>query len=124
VRDNPTYVGDHVIRHYRSLGLAALLRDLDADPSTPAMTIVGGIGTLTLRADGSEQWKPVTVDRPPPATIRPSTMPADEAARRVALCRACPHYRADSNRCGLCGCAFVIAERIASLVAHCPEDRW
>ena len=43
---------------------------------------------------------------------------------RATICRVCPHYRADSDRCGLCGCAFVIAERVASSVARCPESRW
>jgi hypothetical protein len=47
-----------------------------------------------------------------------------EVERRATCCRSCPHYRADSDRCGLCGCAFIIAERVASPVARCPEGRW
>lgn len=48
----------------------------------------------------------------------------EQAEDRIAICHACPHYRADSDRCGLCGCAFVIAEWAASHVARCPEARW
>lgn len=39
-------------------------------------------------------------------------------------CRVCPHYRAGNDQCAMCGCAFVIAERVRSRVARCPEGRW
>ena len=74
--------------------------------------------SLIMRPVGNDLIETAPIDErlPPP-------IPA-EAERRAALCRACRHYRVDSDRCGLCGCAFVIADRVASPVAHCLEGHW
>lgn len=74
--------------------------------------------SLIMRPSGNDLIETAPLDErlPPPG-------PA-EVEHRAATCRACPHHRADCDRCGLCGCAFVIADRAASPVARCPEGRW
>ncbi len=59
-----------------------------------------------------------------PLPARPMPPTAAEITRRRESCLACTSYRPDSDRCALCGCGFVIAERTRSAVAHCPEGRW
>jgi hypothetical protein len=117
-RRDPRYVGDHVIRPYRPLGLAALLRDLQADPSTPELEIVGGIGRLVLRP-GGEVWVPAIprVPIPPP---RPAG-PALEAARRAA-CSACTSWR--DARCSAAGCGCTGEGRPQIWSSLCPQQRW
>jgi hypothetical protein len=121
VRDNPRYVGDHVIRHYRQRGLAALLADLGADPTTPELTISGGIGRLVLRADGSELWQPAQphAQRPPSPPPRPAD-PELAAARRAA-CSTCDAWRDHCTAAG-CGCAGEGKSEVQS--SRCPLDRW
>jgi hypothetical protein len=122
VRDKPRYVGDHVIRHYRPLGLAVLLRDLGADPATPELEIVGGIGRLVLRADGSETWEPTLPDAPREPS--PPPRPADPAlaeARRTA-CQACDSFRDFRCTAAGCGCAGEGLPEIWS--SRCPLWKW
>jgi hypothetical protein len=122
VRDRPRYVGDHVIRHYRPLGLAALLRDLGTDPLTPELEIVGGIGRLVLRSDGSETWSPTI-----PGTPRqpdPPPRPADPAlteARR-AICAGCDSWR--ESRCTAAGCGCAGEGRPEVWSSICPLGKW
>jgi hypothetical protein len=120
VRDKPRYAGDHVIRYYRPLGLAALLRDLGADP-IDQLTIEGGIGTLTLYADGREDWRPTTTRPPPP---QPPPRPADPAlaAARLAACTACPSWIA--GRCDSAGCGCAGEGRPEVWASICPLGRW
>jgi hypothetical protein len=59
-----------------------------------------------------------------PLKDRLNTPSPGEIQRRAGICHVCPRYRADSDRCGLCGCACIITERVASPVAHCLEGRW
>jgi hypothetical protein len=47
-----------------------------------------------------------------------------DIATRSATCHACARYDAQRDRCGLCGCGFVIAERVRAPLARCPEGRW
>ena len=51
-------------------------------------------------------------------------MPAEEIARRHAICRAndCGQYLADVDRCAECGCA--VAKKVAWRTASCPLERW
>jgi hypothetical protein len=121
VRDRPAYVGDHVIRHYRHRGLAILLRDLGADPTTAEMEIVGGIGRLVLRADGSETWEPTlpTVPRQPAPAPRPAD-PELLAARR-AVCATCDAW---TDHCTAAGCGCAGEARPAILSSRCPLGRW
>jgi hypothetical protein len=122
VRDHPRYVGDHVIRHYRPLGLAALLRDLGADPTTPEMEIVGGIGRLVLRADGSETWEPTLPENP--RLPDPPPRPADPAlvdARR-ATCAVCPSWA--GGRCDAAGCGCAGEGRADVWSSRCPLGKW
>lgn len=126
VRGNPRYVGDYVIRHYRPLGLAILLRDLGADPSTPELEIIGGIGRLVLRADGADVWEPVPTRKPPdearPAAIAP--LPSDPAlaeARRQ-VCGRCDALREGKCSASGCGCAGEGRPEIWS--SRCPLGLW
>jgi len=59
-----------------------------------------------------------------PLEDRPSPPTAEEIDRRRASCLACDRYRPGNDQCAMCGCGFVIAERIRSPVAHCPAGRW
>ena len=96
-RRKDTYIGDHIIRQYRPLGLTALLRDLGAGPATPELEIVGGIGRLVLRADGTETWDPTL-----PGTPR---RPNGVALR--AFTWRCPWHRGawESGRANALACA-------------------
>ena len=124
VRNRPRYVGDFVIRHYRPLGLAALLRDLGADPATPMVEIRGGIGRLVLRADG-ETWEPASPAQPRPPDAPPvKPMPASpelEAARRLA-CSACDSLR--DGRCSAAGCGCAGEGKPEVWSSRCPLGRW
>lgn len=74
--------------------------------------------SLVMRPNGNDliETTPLDAVRPKPAQ--------DEIDRRVTICRTCPHYRAGTDQCALCGCGFVVAERTRSPVARCPGDRW
>jgi hypothetical protein len=118
VRTNPRYVGDHIIRHYRPLGLAALLRGLKLDPATPEYEIIGGIGRLVLYADGSETWEPTATKAPPPPR------PADPhlAESRRAACQACDAFR--DFRCTAAGCGCAGEGKPDVWSSRCPLARW
>jgi len=74
--------------------------------------------TLVLRETGNELIEAA------PLSARPVPPTSEEIARRRASCLACVSYQPGSDRCALCGCGFVIAERIRSPVARCPGNRW
>ena len=59
-----------------------------------------------------------------PLPARPAPPTPDEITRRRASCLACDRYRPGNDQCSLCGCGFVVAERIRSPVARCPGGRW
>lgn len=122
VRGSPRYVGDHIIRHYRPLGLAVLLRDLGADPTTPELVIEGGIGRLVLRADGSEDWQPAVPDRPAPASPPPLPAPPVLAEARRSACALCEAHRDDRCTASACGCTG--EGRPDVLSSRCPLARW
>jgi hypothetical protein len=128
VRHKPRYVGDHVIRHYRPLGLAQLLADLGADPATPELEIAGGIGRLVLRSDGSETWVPTLPDAPlaslalRPRDVQPRAADAAVVAARLAQCGACDAHAAD--RCTASGCGCAGEGRPATAASRCPLGRW
>jgi hypothetical protein len=44
------------------------------------------------------------------------------ASQRLAICRACPQYVPDSERCGACGCH--LRTKVAWELSRCPEQRW
>lgn len=117
VRDNPRYAGDHVIRHYRPLGLAALLTDLGLPPQD-SYTVTGGIGTLTMYADGREDWNPtITAKTTPP---RPADPELEDA--RKAACAACPSFKDAKCQASGCGCAGEGNPSVLSSI--CPLGRW
>jgi hypothetical protein len=112
--DSP-FTADSVVRYYQGRTLADWKRD--TGDTVDEVTIVAGIGTLVLDALGTRY----TQAR---ASMAPWPVSEDVIVQRSTVCRACSRYRAGSDQCTLCGCAFVVAERIRSPVAHCPEGRW
>jgi hypothetical protein len=44
------------------------------------------------------------------------------ARQRLAICKACPRYLADSGRCGSCGCNMAI--KTTWQLSNCPEGKW
>lgn len=119
VRSKPRYVGDHVIRHYRPLGLAALLRDLNAEPSIESLTIEGGIGKLVLHTDGREEWYPTIPGSPiqPPLPASPEL----QLARRTA-CRSCDSFK--DSRCSASGCGCAGEGKPEIWSSRCPLLKW
>jgi hypothetical protein len=94
-------------------------RHLSDLPDAPTIAVVREADrSLIMRPSGNDLIETTLLEErlPPPK-------PA-EVERRATCCRSCPYYRADTDRCGMCGCAFVIAERVASLVARCPKGQW
>ena len=47
-----------------------------------------------------------------------------DALKRLELCKSCPSYRAESDKCGTCGCSSTMTEAVASPWRKCPENRW
>ena len=106
----------HVLRSPIDSWMGRHLSDL---PDAPPIAVIREPDrSLIMRPSGNDLIETAPLDErlPPPS---PS-----EIEHRASICRACPHYRADSDRCGMCGCAFVIAERARSRVARCPEGGW
>jgi hypothetical protein len=112
--DSP-FTADSVVRYYQGRNLADWRRD--TGDMADEITIVAGIGTLVLDAHGP-RFTPMNSS----AVLLP--LSDDVIVSRSSACAACPHYRPGSDQCAICGCAFIVAERARSLVAHCPEGRW
>ena len=94
-------------------------RHLSDLPNAPPIAVIREADrSLIMRSSGNDLIETAPLDEP----LQPPSQA--EAERRAAICRACHHYQADRDRCGLCGCAFIIAERVASPVAHCLEGNW
>jgi len=117
VRGKPRYTGDHVIRHYRPLGLAALLADLSLPPQE-SYTVVGGIGTLTMYADGREEWNQTVRDAPSP----PRPADPQEAEERRVICQACDSLR--DFRCTAAGCGCAGEGKPGVWSSRCPLGKW
>ncbi len=49
-----------------------------------------------------------------------STASAEEQARRLDICRACPEW--DGSRCRKCGC--YTAAKVRMKTEHCPMSKW
>lgn len=73
--------------------------------------------SLVMRETGND-----LIDTAPLEDL-PSPPTAEEIDARRASCLACDRYRPGNDQCSLCGCGFVVAERIRSPVARCPM-RW
>ncbi len=56
------------------------------------------------------------------ATGQPVLVSDEEQARRMAICRACPDFAADQERCRRCGCGMPLKSRLSR--EHCPIDKW
>jgi hypothetical protein len=92
------------------------LGDLPEDP--PIAVIREADRSLVMRPDSNDLIETA------PLGDRLEAPSPSEIELRTALCRACQHYRNGNDQCGLCGCAFVVAERARSAVARCPRGRW
>ena len=124
VRHIPKYVGDHAIRHYKSRHISDLQRDLGLpEDQSQIIEIIGGIGTLIMRWNGNEFNSTIPNREPPPQ--RPDLTTEQIEARR-ATCHACPSgmYEAAPDRCRMCGCSGMMAQRTTSPWASCPREHW
>lgn len=84
-----------------------------------AIIVVRELGrSFVMRAGGNDLIETA------PLAERPEPIAPAEVARRESCCHACGHYRAGSDQCGLCGCGFIVAERVASPLASCPGGHW
>ena len=94
-------------------------RHLADVPGRPAIAVI-------RESDRSLVMRPIGNDliETPPLDDRLEAPSPGEIERRIGICRACPHYRSGNDQCGLCGCAFVVAERTRSAVARCSGGRW
>jgi hypothetical protein len=119
VRDSDRYAKDHVIRYYRNQTLADLSRDL-GHPLPDPFEIVGGIGVLTMTANGNV-FAPAIPDKPPTAQ---SYVTPDIEAKRKTQCVTCQHYTPEHDRCGMCGCAGQVTDRVKRPWAACPRGYW
>jgi hypothetical protein len=56
------------------------------------------------------------------ASVRsePVGVDAEEQARRLSICEACPEYDAERKRCKKCGCFAALKLRLAT--EHCPLE--
>lgn len=50
------------------------------------------------------------------------TLPAEQVAERLTICRACPGYDAEAKRCLYCGCYVEIKAELPAEV--CPLGKW
>lgn len=121
---DPQRVGDQVIAHYRGRHLSDLQRDLGHPIDLGAeIEVVGGLGVLVLRWTGNT-YSPDLQERPPEDSHPEPT--ADQVAARRATCQACPGdmYEPGPDRCRMCGCGGIMAQRTASRWATCPRGYW
>lgn len=75
---------------------------------------------LAWRAGTLPPKHQLVVDEPP----RLPPLTEDHISARRAACHACPRYKPEGDKCGLCGCGAIIAQRTASKFATCPDGRW
>lgn len=94
-------------------------RHLADVPGHPAIAVIREANrSLVMRPGGNDLIETAPLDD------RLEAPSPGEIERRVGICLSCPHYRSNNDQCGLCGCAFVVAERTRSSVARCPGGRW
>lgn len=116
---------DYVLRHdYQT----PFYRDCAAhgDPSSVPQR-PSGISPPTLAQEAWNYTQAVKMWRNAGYPARTS----EEIARLLAICEACPHYKADGLRkhCGLCGCTcnsseWGLVNKLAMATETCPEKRW
>jgi hypothetical protein len=117
-----------------------VVRDLIALAARPV------VAHVTAPSDHAE-WTPAEADHPAVLEMRaaPSlgeragylaeavvaavasggeTVPQEERARRLAICKSCEHFDADARRCRVCTCYMPWKVRLASLHCPLPEPRW
>jgi hypothetical protein len=111
------YALDRVVDQWRGLALADLSAALGRDLGTE-LIIEAGNGRLVMRPTGNE-LTPRTLPQQPLPPVPPATI-----ISRRAACARCHHYRAESDKCGMCGCGAVASQRAASPVGSCPDGRW
>jgi hypothetical protein len=114
IRHNHLYVGDHLIRHYQPLGLAAYLRDTGQPDTIQEAEIIGGIGRLVLRADGNDTWEPTITNR--------VDAPESVISKRTETCAACTSFV--DGRCSIAGCGCSGFGHVRSKYSKCPTGKW
>ena len=97
------------------------------DPDTPEVGIRAGIGTLVITAAGntfapaptlgkvaSDVATAVTAAVAAVARGEPVMAAAEVVAARQGFCGGCPHWQAEAQRCGECGCGILKLQLAAS----------
>lgn len=53
-------------------------------------------------------------------------VPADVREMRETICKACPKFRAQDNRCTQCGCSLggLILDKLRYATERCPLNKW
>lgn len=78
-----------------------------AMPAYPSLVTQAGNAIEAAKRLASAWWRG-----------EPTTVDADEVARRLAICLECPSYDSTQGRCMRCGCWAKWKNRLAS--EHCP----
>jgi hypothetical protein len=94
----------------------------DADALRPFRHLVTPVDTGALLCHHMANIKEGRVNSPKRNGLH--TVPPDLAISRHATCRECPKYRAESDKCGTCGCSSTMTEASKSPWRKCPENRW
>jgi hypothetical protein len=111
---------DAIVRRYQTRHLNDWCRGLDLVPCPNEVTIPAAIGTLVLRAGGTQFTPASTGPLPPPAQPHPA--PEDLAVHRRGICGSCASWMND--RCVVAGCACTGLGQPDHLLSRCPEGQW
>jgi hypothetical protein len=60
----------------------------------------------------------------PPDVIPIKKISITESSVRHAICKTCPKYQAETDKCGTCGCSSTMHEASMSPWRKCPERKW
>jgi hypothetical protein len=80
--------------------------------------------------DGGEFFRPgaTSIDNPgdfvPASNIGAVKISNGKSLIRIGICRSCPSYRSESDKCGTCGCSSTMTEASKSPWRSCPEGKW
>ena len=51
-------------------------------------------------------------------------VPQEEKSRRMSICRKCPYYEIDKNKCGVCGCKMEFKSLLATSKCPLETPKW
>jgi hypothetical protein len=56
------------------------------------------------------------------ATGKRTTLPKTKQMENLSICKTCPYYNAQTNRCGKCSCFLSYKTKLSS--GKCPIGKW